>query len=150
MSVLWHRVIQVLLLPQLTAFPTRSPRATTGSGAAPRFIWDISLDDARVHVISESLVDARCVLVHRLVERVRGILVPLGKGDERQVIDKSHTHKSPHLGAHAELRVVHVEPERVEQVPRHECVVEGVQDGADETSPLRPLPGIRPCSRCKD
>ena len=71
------------LTPHFTAFTTfGAPRATRPTRALP-LDMDISLDDARVHVISESLVDARCVFIHRLVERVRRILVPLGKGDER-------------------------------------------------------------------
>ena len=78
-----HPHAQYFLLPQLTAFPTRCATCHDRLGRYPSIHMDISLDDARVHVISESLVDARCVLVHRLVEWVRGILVPLGKGDER-------------------------------------------------------------------
>ena len=52
-------------------------------GRLPACHVHVSLDDARVHVISESLIDARCLLVYCLVERVWGVLVPLGKGDER-------------------------------------------------------------------
>ena len=56
-----------------------APRSTLGRNLDA----DMSLDDASVHVISESLIEAHRVPVNRLVERVRGILVPLGKGDER-------------------------------------------------------------------
>ena len=49
----------------------------------------ISLDDATVHVVRHLLIHSGGALVHLTVKGVPSILVPVVKGNKRQIFDKA-------------------------------------------------------------